>query len=409
MTNNDAYAALRIKDYRWFIIARVTLTFAIQIQSVIVGWQVYELTHDALSLGMIGLAEAVPYLCIALFAGHAADVINRKKIIQLAGSIYFLCAILLFLISTELHHVLLGFGVWPIFAIIFITGLARGFISPALNAFAAQLVPKHLFGNASTWNSMLWQTAAITGPAFGGLVYGFWGIGQAYFFVILFSALSWFFFFLIEKKPMPERTKEENIWQSLSTGLKFVFKDQVILGAISLDMIAVFFGGAVSILPIFADQILHTGAEGLGLLRAAPAVGALIMSYYQAHNPLFKKAGRNLLICVLGFGVTTILFALSNNIYLVFSLLMLGGMFDNVSVIIRQTIVQLFTPDEMRGRVSSINGIFVGSSNELGSFESGVAAKLLGLIPSIIFGGSMTVATVSVMSYISPKLRRLKM
>jgi len=409
MTNNDAYAALRIKDYRWFIIARVTLTFAIQIQSVIVGWQVYELTHDALSLGMIGLAEAIPYLCIALFAGHIADIINRKKIILYAGSIYLLCAILLFFVSTELHPILIKFGVYPIFAIIFITGLARGFISPALNAFAAQLVPKHLFGNASTWNSMLWQTAAITGPAFGGLVYGFWGIGQAYFFVIFFSALSWFFFFLIKKKPMPERTKEENIWQSLSTGLKFVFNDQVILGAISLDMIAVFFGGAISILPIFADKILHSGAEGLGLLRAAPAVGALIMSYVQAHNPLFKNAGRNLLICVLGFGVTTILFALSNNIYLVFSLLMLGGMFDNVSVIIRQTIVQLFTPDEMRGRVSSINGIFIGSSNELGSFESGVAAKLLGLIPSIIFGGSMTVATVSVMSYISPKLRKLKM
>jgi len=409
MTTNDAYAALRIKDYRWFIIARVTLTFAIQIQSVIVGWQVYELTHDALSLGMIGLAEAIPYLCIALFAGHAADIINRKKIILYAGSIYLLCALLLFLVSTEFHPILTKFGVYPIFAIIFITGLARGFISPALNAFAAQLVPRHLFGNASTWNSMLWQTAAITGPAFGGLVYGFWGIGQAYFFVIFFSALSWFFFFLIEKKPMPERTKEENIWQSLSTGLKFVFKDQVILGAISLDMIAVFFGGAVSILPIFADKILHTGAEGLGLLRAAPAVGALIMSYVQAHNPLFKNAGRNLLVCVLGFGITTILFALSGNMYIVFSLLMFGGMFDNVSVIIRQTIIQLFTPDEMRGRVSSINGIFIGSSNELGSFESGVAAKLLGLIPSIIFGGSMTVATVSVMSYISPKLRRLKM
>lgn len=409
MANNDAYAALRIKDYRWFIIARVTLTLAIQIQSVIVGWQVYELTHDALSLGMIGLAEAIPYLCIALFAGHVADIVNRKKIILYAGSVYLLCAMLLFFVSTEFHSILFRFGAYPIFTIIFITGLARGFISPALNAFAAQLVPRHLFGNASTWNSMLWQTAAITGPAFGGLVYGFWGIGQAYFFVIFFSTLSWFFFFLIEKKQMPERTKEENIWQSLSTGLKFVFKDQVILGAISLDMIAVFFGGAVSILPIFADKILHTGAEGLGLLRAAPAVGALIMSYVQAHNPLFKKAGRNLLVCVLGFGVTTILFALSENIYLVFSLLMLGGMFDNVSVIIRQTIVQLFTPDEMRGRVSSINGIFVGSSNELGSFESGVAAKLMGLIPSIIFGGSMTVATVGVMSYIAPKLRRLKM
>ncbi|NJD21921.1 MAG: MFS transporter, partial [Melioribacter sp.] len=353
MTNNDAYAALRIKDYRWFIIARVTLTFAIQIQSVIVGWQVYELTHDALSLGLIGLAEAIPYLCIALFAGHVADIFNRKKIILYAGTIYLLCALLLFLVSTELHPILLKFGAYPIFTIIFITGLARGFISPALNAFAAQLVPRHLFGNASTWNSMLWQTAAITGPALGGLVYGFCGIGQAYFLVIFFSALSWFFFSIIEKKPMPERTKEENIWQSLSTGLKFVFKDQIILGAISLDMIAVFFGGAVSILPIFADKILHSGAEGLGLLRAAPAVGALIMSYVQAHNPLFKNAGRNLLICVLGFGVTTILFALSDNIYLVFSLLMLGGMFDNVSVIIRQTIIQLFTPDEMRGRVSS--------------------------------------------------------
>jgi len=409
MTTNDAYAALRIKDYRWFIIARVTLTFAIQIQSVIVGWQVYELTHDALSLGMIGLAEAIPYLCIALFAGHAADIINRKKIILYAGSIYLLCALLLFLISTEFHPILTKFGVYPIFAIIFITGLARGFISPAFNALAAQLVPKELFGNASTWNSMLWQMAAITGPAIGGLVYGFWGIGYAYSLVIFFCVLCLVFFYRVEKKPMPERTKEENIWQSLSTGLKFVFKDQVILGAISLDMIAVFFGGAVSILPIFADKILHTGAEGLGLLRAAPAVGALIMSYVQAHNPLFKNAGRNLLICVLGFGVTTILFALSDNIYLVFTLLMLGGMFDNVSVIIRQTIVQLFTPDEMRGRVSSINGIFVGSSNELGSFESGVAAKLLGLIPSIIFGGSMTVITVGVTSYIAPKLRRLKM
>lgn len=409
MSISDAYASLRIKDYRWFIIARVMLTFAFQIQAVIVGWQVYELTHDALALGTIGLAEAIPYFCVALFGGHVADIVNRKKIILISGLIFLLCAIALFFISTIFKSVLITFGALPIFAIIFVTGLARGFISPAMNALAAQLVPRELFGNASTWNSMLWQLAAVTGPAIGGMVYGFWGIGYAYFLVIFFCVLCLAFFYNIEKKPMPERTKEENIWQSLSTGLKFVFKDQVILGAISLDMIAVFFGGAVSILPIFADKILHSGAEGLGLLRAAPAVGALIMSYVQAHKPPFKNAGRNLLVCVFGFGLTTILFALSTNIYIVFSLLMLGGMFDNVSVIIRQTILQLFTPDEMRGRVSSINGIFIGSSNELGSFESGVAAKLLGLIPSIIFGGSMTIATVGVMSYISPKLRRLKM
>jgi MFS family permease len=409
MNNKDAYAALRIKDYRRFIIARVTLTFAIQIQAVIVGWQVYELTHDALALGMIGLAEAIPYLCIALFAGHFADIINRKKIILFAGSIYLLCAVLLLLISTQLNQILMHFGVTPIFVIIFITGLARGFISPAQNAFSAQLVPRELYGNASTWNSMLWQTAAITGPAFGGLVYAFLGIGSAYSFVIFFSALSWIFFSMVDNKPMPDKTKEENIWQSLSTGLKFVFNHQIILSAISLDMIAVFFGGAVSILPIFADKILHTGAEGLGMLRAAPAVGALIMSFVQAHNPPFKNAGRNLLVCVFGFGVTTILFAISQNLYLAFSLLLLGGMFDNVSVIIRSTILQLFTPDEMRGRVSSINGIFIGSSNELGSFESGVAAKLLGLIPSIIFGGSMTLITVTITGFIAPKLRRLKM
>lgn len=409
MKNKDAYASLKIKDFRWFLIARVMLTFAFQIQSVIVGWQVYKLTHDALALGMIGLAEAVPYLSIALFGGHVADIVNRKKIILLAGSVFFFCAVVLFLISTIFHSVLITFGALPIFAIIFMTGLARGFISPAFNALAAQLVPRELFGNASTWNSMLWQMAAITGPAIGGLVYGFWGIGYAYFLVIFFCVLCLSFFYRVEKKPMPKRTKEKNIWQSLSSGLKFVFNDQVILGAISLDMIAVFFGGAVAILPIFADKILHTGAEGLGMLRAAPAIGALIMSYVQAHNPLFKNAGRTLLICVLGFGITTILFAISSNFYSVIALLILGGMFDNVSVIIRQTILQLFTPDEMRGRVSSINGIFVGSSNELGSFESGVAAKLLGLVPSIIFGGSMTIVTVGVTSFVAPKLRRLKM
>ena len=378
-------------------------------QSVIVGWQIYQLTHDALSLGMIGLSEAIPFFGVTLFAGHIADIVNRKTIIVLSNIAYFICAILLLIISTDLHPALAQYGAAPIYFIIFITGIARGFMQPSLNALAAQLIPRELFGNASTWNSLAWQTAEVTGPAIGGLVYRFLGVGPAYTLVTILTAIGLAFFSIIEKKPLPERAKDENIWQSLRSGLKFVFKNQIILSAISLDMFAVFFGGAVAVLPIFADQVLHVGAKGLGFLRAAPAVGAIIMSIYQAHYPPYEKAGRNLLIAVFGFGICMILFAISSNFYFVIIVLLMAGAFDNVSVIIRHTIIQLYTPDEMRGRVSSINGIFLGSSNELGSFESGVAAKLMGLVPSVIFGGGMTLGVVCVISSLAPKLRKLRM
>ncbi len=409
LSTQDAYAALKIKDFMRFITARFLLTFAIQMQSVIVGWQIYQLTHDALSLGLIGMAEAIPFFCVALFAGHVADIVKRKKIILITNAVYFCCAIALFLIATSLHHALAIFGVVPIYIIIFITGLTRGFMSPAQTAFMAQLVPRELFGNASTWNSVTWQVAEITGPAAAGLLCGFFSIGLGYFFVALFTAIGMLFFSFTKNKPLPERSKTETIWQSLSAGIKFVFNNQVLLSAISLDMFAVFFGGAVCILPIFADQVLHIGAEGLGLLRAAPACGAVIMSFVQAHNPLFKNAGRNILVCVFIFGLCIITFALMRNFYAAFLMLMLSGAVDNVSVIIRATIIQLFTPDEMRGRVSSVNSIFIGSSNELGSFESGLAAKLLGLIPSIIFGGSMTLLVVAAVRKFAPELRKLKL
>ena len=409
LNTSDAYAALKIKDYRRFITARFLFTFAIQMQSVIVGWQIYQLTHDALSLGLIGISEAIPFFCIALFAGHVADIVNRKKIILISSVVYFFCAICLLLITTSLHHALAMFGAAPIYLIIFITGIVRGFMSPAQTAFMSQLVPREFFGNASTWNSVTWQVAEITGPAIAGLVCGFLSIGFGYFFVSCFCALGLLFYTFIQNKPLPERTKTETIWQSLSAGIKFVFDNQVLLSAISLDMFAVFFGGAICILPIFADQVLHIGAEGLGLLRAAPAAGAIIMSVVQAYHPMFKNAGRNILICVFGFGLCIIAFALSRNFYLAFFILMLSGFFDNVSVVVRATIIQLFTPDEMRGRVASVNSIFIGSSNELGSFESGLAAKLLGLIPSIIFGGSMTLIVVAAVRKFAPKLRILKL
>ena len=409
LNSSDAYASLRIKDFQWFVIARFLITFGIQMQSVIVGWQIYQLTHSALSLGLIGLSEAIPFFSVTLFAGHIADMVSRKKIILFSSLIYFICAVALLLVSTHFHFILVEHGVLPVYLIIFTTGLARGFMSPATSAFAAQLVPRELFGNASTWNSLAWQTAEVTGPAAGGLIYGFFGIGSAYFLVIIMSAVGFIFFTLVSNKPLPERKAKESIWLSLSRGLKFVFNEQIILSAITLDMFAVFFGGAVSVLPIFADRVLHIGAKGLGFLRAAPAVGEIIMSIVQAHNPFFKHAGRNLLICVFGFGLSIICFALSKNFYLSLFLLLLSGLFDNVSVVIRATIIQLFTPDEMRGRVSAVNGIFIGSSNELGSFESGLAATLMGLIPSVIFGGSMTLIVVAVMHIFAPKLKSLRL
>jgi len=407
LDNTDPYASLKERDFRWFVLARFAQTFAIQMQSLIVGWQIYQETHDALSLGLIGFCEAAPFLGIALIAGHVADVVDRKKIILVTSVAYFVCAVSLLLVSTEFHSVLSRYGVFPIYIIIFVVGLTRGFMSPAQAAFSSQLVPRALYGNASTWGTVSWQISEIVGPAAGGLVYGLSGIGPAYGSVVFLSALGFVLFAAVRNKPMPARRDDETMVESLSAGIRFVFQNRVLLSAVSLDMFAVFFGGAYAVLPIFADRVLHVGAKGLGLLRGAPAVGAIIMSIVMANFPMFKNAGRNLLVCVFGFGVTVIAFAVSGNFYLSLALLLASGMFDNVSVIIRSTILQLLSPDEMRGRVSAVNGIFTGTSDGLGSFESGVAAKLLGLIPSVIFGGSMTIATVVTIREVSPGLRKL--
>lgn len=290
---------------------------------------------------------------------------------------------------------------------VFLTGIARGFLGPAMFAFMSQLIPRNLFANASTWNSTIWHTAAILGPALAGLIYGFSGITSAYFInvILLFSAIILILF--IPNKPIPEKEKKETLVESLSGGIKFVFNNQIMIAAISLDLFAVLFGGAIAMLPIFADKILHAGPQGLGLLRAAPAFGAVIAAIIMAYIPLGKNAGRNLLLSVAGFGAATILFALSENFYLSLFLLALTGAFDNVSVVVRHTILQLLTPENMRGRVSSVNSIFIGSSNEIGAFESGLAAKLLGLIPSVIFGGAMTILVVLATFKLAPKLKKL--
>ncbi len=315
----------------------------------------------------------------------------------------------MFVLTFQFPYILKTVGVYPIYVLILFTGLARGFNFPAQSAFTATLVPRELYANSSTWNSLVWHIAAISGPAFGGLLYGFWGVNVAYSAVIVFGVMAVIFFMNVNSRPVPVKEKSETLVESLLVGIRFVFKNQIILGALSLDMFAVLFGGATAMLPVFAGEILKVGPEGLGLLRAAPAVGAVFMGVFLAFYPPLENSGKKLFFSIAGFGVSIILFAISKNFYLSFFFLMLSGIFDNVSVIIRSTTIQLFTPDEMRGRVASINSIFVGSSNEIGSFESGLAARIMTLVPSVVFGGVMTILIVGGIANIAPNLRRLNL
>jgi MFS family permease len=297
--------------------------------------------------------------------------------------------------------------VFPIYAVIFVSGIARGFFSPALFSFMPQLIPRELYSNAITWNSTLWETAAIAGPAVGGILYGF-GVHIAYTVDVLLMVGGLSLALMVRNKPLPEITGEEGVGEKIKAGLQFVFNNKLILSAISLDLFAVLFGGAVALLPIFADQILHVGATGLGILRAAPSIGALLMAFYITHNPIRRNTGKTLLYCVAGFGICMICFAISTNFWLSLAVLIVSGSFDCVSVIIRGTLLQTLTPENMKGRVSAVNHIFIGSSNEIGMFESGVAAKLMGTVRSVIFGGCMTLIVVGIIAKKSKSLRKLQ-
>ena len=403
----NPYAALEVRDFRLFILSRLFITLAIQIQGVVVGWQIYEITKDPLSLGLIGLAEAVPAITVSLYAGHLADIVERKKIILFCVILLAFCSGALLYFTTDLGAFVLSNGTFPIYAIIFFTGLARGFLSPANFSFMPQLVDRSLYQNAITWNSTIWEGAAVGGPMIGGLIYGFFGITAAYTADALLVIAALICYSVIPNRPIPPASEEQGIYEKIKAGIKFVFKNQIILNAISLDLFAVLFGGAVALLPIFADEILHVGAVGLGFLRSAPAIGALVMAVYMTHNPIRKHMGKILLWCVAGFGFCMIGFALSTSFILSMALLIFSGMFDCVSVIVRGTLIHTLTPENMKGRVSAVNSMFIGSSNEIGMLESGVAARLMGVVPSVIFGGCMTLIVVATTAWKADKLRAL--
>ena len=419
----SAYDVLKIKDFRSYLLARTFITFGVNVLGTVVGWQIYEYTKDTFSLGLIGLAEFAPFLIVTLIGGYIADIFDRKIIIQTCIFLYAACAFALFMISTSYTYILDSYGVMPIYFIIGLTGLVRGFLGPAQTAFAAQLVPKELFTNAVTWSTTSWHISSIGGPAIGGILYGISkGAWSSYLVVTILALIGLLLLFTIKSRhevapkenvtasgARQEEIPKESFFQNIKTGTDFVFKNQVILGSLALDMFAVLFGGAVAMLPAFAKDILHLGPEGLGIMRAAPAVGALVMAVILSYHPPVNNSGKILLYSVGGFGICTILFAVSTNYW--FSLIMLAGtgFFDNVSMVIRGTVIQIFTPNEMRGRVSSVNSLFIGSSNELGAFESGLAAKFMGLVPSVVFGGTMTLIVVLTTWLKAPKLRSLNL
>ncbi|MEO8380548.1 MAG: MFS transporter [Acidobacteriota bacterium] len=399
------YAALRVPDFRRLLLSHGLLTIGREAQIVVVGWQVFQLTHDPLTLGLIGLAEALPYIAVALYAGHVADRTERRNL-AIGGTIALVLSAIALLVLTLVPGAIAVGRIWPVYLIIASSATARSFMRPAVFALSAAVMPRELYPNAVAWRSSSWQLAAVTGPAAGGVLCGFWGPALTYAVVVVVMGCSLVAILSVQHRERPE-PPELALGQSLLSGIRFLWSEPVLLAAMTLDLFAVLFGGAVALLPAFA-VLLHAGPEGFGFLRAAPAAGSILMGLWIAHRPPMRRAGPALIASVMGFGLCMIGFALSRNLWLSFALLFISGVFDNISVVVRSTLLQTRTPPHLLGRVSSVSQIFIGSSNEIGAFESGVAARLLGLVPSVVFGGTMTLLVVAVTAWRSPALRRLR-
>ena len=409
MANKDPYAALRFREFNIFLLLRFVLVFAWSMQFIVIEWQVYTLTKDPLSLGIIGLMEIIPALSMALFAGHIVDQREKRNLFLCCIGLFSLISLGLFFLSDA--SIMASWGqksiLYSIYGFVFFGGLLRAFFGPTIFSLVSLIVPKKVYPNAATWNSSTWQMASILGPAVAGLTINWLGVHWSLCIVFVLVVISFLLGLLISKKPVLNPKIGEPIIQSLKEGVRFVFKTKAILGALSLDMNAVLFGGAVALLPVFAQDILKVGPEGFGVLRAAPAVGAFLTMLTTAYIPISRRAGMKLLVAVFGFGISIIVFGLSSVFWISVVALFFSGITDGVSMVIRQTILQLKTPDHMRGRVSSVNSMFVGSSNELGAFESGLTAKLMGTVKAVVFGGTMTLITALTTGLVSPSFRNL--
>lgn len=399
---HDPYAALRHRDYRLLLIGRFITSFGNEMLTFAIGWELWLRTQSAFALGMVGLVQVVPVILLSLPAGHIADQYNRKRIVLITETIFALCVLGLGWLSyTE------G-SIYLVYALLLGIGIARAFNEPASSTLVPETVPPNLFASAATWNTSVWHFASITGPALAGILIGFF---NAVTFIYIFAAFGAIVFVIMltmiqgRKLALAEKSAT---WIALKEGFRFMRDTKVILAAIMLDMFAVLFGGAVALLPIYATDILKVGAQGMGIMRAAPSIGALIMAFVIAHVPPMKQAGKTLLWAVAGFGLATIIFGISTSFILSVAMLGLLGALDNISVVIRGTLLLTHTPDHMRGRISAVNGIFIGISNELGAFESGVAASLLGPVGAVVFGGVGTIIVVLSIGRLFPAMRNLK-
>ena len=405
----DPYAALRFKEFNTFLLLRFAMVFAWSMQFIIIEWQVYSITKDPLSLGIIGLMEVIPAISLALFAGHVVDQKEKKGLLVKCILAFSVISFGLFLLTwpVVIKDISTKTILYSIYFLVFLGGLVRAFLGPTIFSLLSLLVPKKVYPNAATWSSSVWQIASVAGPALAGFSITLIGVHWSMCTVFACSIFALLTLSQIKKKPILNPKIGEPVMQSLSEGIKFVFNNKTVLGAITLDMVAVLFGGAIALLPIFAQDILKVGPEGFGFLRAAPAVGAFLTMIITAYVPLSKNAGLKLLSAIFAFGICIIVFGLSTIFWVSLIALFFSGVFDGISVVIRQTILQLKTPDHMRGRVSAVNSMFVGSSNELGAFESGLTARLMGTVTAVVFGGSMTLLVVLTTGIISPTFRKL--
>ncbi|MEW5421902.1 MFS transporter [Amorphus sp. 3PC139-8] len=395
------FAAFQHKSFALYWAARFASTFSVQIVSVAVGWQVYDISRDPFDLGLVGLLQFAPALLLMFATGAAADRYNRRTIMALGMIVEAMCTG--FLIAFTLAG---APSVLPIFVTLIVFGTARAFFNPAQSSLVVNLVPQEALSNAIAWNSSAWQVATIVGPVAGGLLYGVSPIAAYGAASVMFLAGTGFV--LAIPQPAQRTTREPASWKTVIAGLSYIRREKVVLGAISLDLFAVLLGGATALLPVYARDILDLGPWGLGLLRAAPGVGAVAMAVFLAMSPIRSRAGFLMFICVFSFGAFTVVFGLSTTVWVSIVALALMGAFDMVSVFVRETLIQLWTPDEVRGRVNAVNMVFVGASNELGEFRAGVMATLIGTVAAVVVGGMGTMAVAALWAKMFPDLRRIQ-
>jgi MFS family permease len=414
MSNNfqktDPFAAMRNAEFRHLMTGRFLFIMGLRMMGTLVGWWVYELTNEPFAIGLIGLSEVIPAVTLSLYAGHIIDISEKRKLLLKGIALYFTCALLLLGLSTsytseQFSHHWIAFS---IYIVIFFTGVFRSFTGPSFSTLLATIVSKEDLQNAITWNQGIWLIASVVGHASVGFLIVLLGNTGSLFIISVLVLLGFVFLYQLKPKPALNEPGEKKTLESVKEGLRFVFSSKEVLGALSLDLFAVLFGGAVAMIPVFAKDILKSGAIGFGWLNAASDIGSILVVVLLTLFPLHKQQGKKLLYAVGGFGICIIVFALSRIFWLSFAVLMLSGFLDGISMVIRGTILQLKTPAHMRGRVMSVNSMFINSSNEFGQFESGVAAKLLNVVPSVVFGGSMTLLVVLITWFKAPSLRKME-